>query len=127
MTDQLAHIRGLLSAIEEAQDPRAFYAPDFVQREWPNAMFPQGATRDLAAALEAFQRGTEVISLQHFEIIRSISEGESVAVEADWFGTLAMAAGDFPAGHVLRARLAMFFRFRDGKIFEQENFDAYLP
>jgi len=48
-----------------------------------------------------------------------------VALEAEWVGTLAAAFGTIPAGGQMKAFLAVFLDFRDGKIIKQRNYDCY--
>jgi ketosteroid isomerase-like protein len=102
-----------------------FLHPDVVQHEWPNALLPDGAERDLAAMCAAAERGQQVLREQRFEIVGAVADGNRVALETVWTGTLAIAAGDLPAGHVLRARIATFLEFRAGKIIAQRNYDCY--
>ncbi len=46
-------------------------------------------------------------------------------VEVTWSGTPAVALGDLAAGPVVRAHIAAFLEFRDGKIIAQRNYDCY--
>jgi ketosteroid isomerase-like protein len=50
-----------------------------------------------------------------------------VVVEALWTGTVGTAAGPFAEGTNIRARFAMFFELRDGKITAQRNYDCFDP
>ncbi|MEV4436054.1 nuclear transport factor 2 family protein [Streptomyces sp. NPDC049585] len=103
----------------------AFFHPEAVHRELPNALFPDGAVRDLPAVLAAAERGRTVLTEQHFEVLNAVASGGQVALEVTWHGTLAVALGDLPVGHVLRAHIATFLEFRDGKIVSQRNYDCY--
>jgi ketosteroid isomerase-like protein len=105
----------------------AFYAQDAIQEEFPNQFLPRGARRDLAAIREAAERGRHAVSAQTFEIVHAVASGDTVAVEARWSGTLAIAAGPIAAGTVMRARYAQFFELRDGKILWQRNYDCFDP
>jgi len=47
-------------------------------------------------------------------------------VQMAWSGTLAVAAGPLPAGHVMRAEICSIIEVRDGKIWRQEQYDCFL-
>ncbi|WP_432038838.1 nuclear transport factor 2 family protein [Streptomyces cucumeris] len=64
---------------------------------------------------------------QSCEVIGAVAADDQVALEVRWTGTLAVSRGDLPAGHVLRAHIATFIDFRDGKITGQRNHDCYEP
>jgi len=53
--------------------------------------------------------------------------GDEVAVELEWKGVLAVPLGNLPAGYEMKADVAMFLTFRDGKIVSQRNYDCYAP
>lgn len=101
--------------------------PEMVQDELPNALFPQGVRRDLAALQASHARGAEVMRDQRYEILRTLVDGDRVAVELDWRGTLRVAAGRIAAGTVLHARIAAFIEVRAGRIVAQRNYDCYDP
>ena len=46
-------------------------------------------------------------------------------MEVEWVGTLAAALGSIPAGGQMKAFLAVFPDFREGKIIKQRNYDCY--
>ncbi|GAA5069145.1 ketosteroid isomerase-like protein [Thermocatellispora tengchongensis] len=104
-----------------------FLHQDVIHRELPNALFPQGAVRDLAAMRAAAESGRAKLAAQRYEVLNAVASGEQVALEVLWTGTLAVPMGDLPAGHVLRAHIATFLEFRDGKIAAQRNYDCYEP
>jgi ketosteroid isomerase-like protein len=105
----------------------AFYGPDVVQEEFPNRFTPQGARRDLAGILAAAERGREVMASQRYEVLHAVADGDRVAVEFRWSGTLAVPAGTLPAGAEMRGRFACFLEFRDGRIVAQRNYDCFEP
>jgi ketosteroid isomerase-like protein len=105
----------------------AFYAPDVVQEEFPNRLVPNGARRDLAALLEGAVRGQKVMRAQRFAILDALESGDTVALEVQWTGTLAVPVGTLPAGGEMRARFAVFIELRDGKIVRQRNYDCFEP
>ena len=127
----LAAVRAFFAALQNGAPPdfvAAFYAPDVIQEEFPNQFLPQGARRNLRELQEAGARGRKVMASQTFEILNAFASGETVVVEADWSGTLAVPLGEkTPAGSVMRARFAQFFEFRDGKIVAQRNYDCFYP
>lgn len=102
-----------------------FFDDAVVQHEYPNPVCPDGAVRDLAAILKAAERGRGTVRSQTFEVLNAVAAGDQVALEVAWTGTLAGPLGDLPAGHVLRARIATFLEFRDGRIIAQRNYDCY--
>jgi ketosteroid isomerase-like protein len=105
----------------------AFYAPEAVQEEFPNRLNPHGARRDLAAILDAAVRGQKVMACQRYEILRAVADGNCVAVEFRWMGTLAVPVGPLPAGETMQGRFACFLEFRDGRIVAQRNYDCFDP
>jgi hypothetical protein len=69
------------------------------------------------------------MSSQPHDVRRIVENGDEVAVELEWTGVLAMAvpAMNLPAGHQMKAYVAMFLTFRDVKIVSQRNYDCYPP
>lgn len=129
-TDNLALVRRYLDAVASGATGdalAAFYAPDVVQEEFPNRLMASGARRDLAAILDAAVRGQSVMTSQSFELRNAVVQGEQVALEVQWIGTLAIPFGSLPAGGQMRARFAQFFQLRDGKIVAQRNYDCFDP
>lgn len=131
----LATARRYLESIENRVDPEelaAFFAPGFIQEEFPNRLLPNGARRDLEALKEAGVRGRQVMSAQRYEVLREIASGDGgngdhVALEVLWTGTLAVPFGSIPAGGTMRARFAVFLDFEDGRIVAQRNYDCFDP
>jgi len=105
----------------------AFYAPEVVQEEFPNRFTPHGARRDLKAILDAAERGQKVMAAQRYEIVQAVAEGDRVAVEFRWAGTLAVPVASLPAGAEMRGHFACFLEFRDGRIVAQRNYDCFEP
>ena len=86
----------------------AFFTDDVVQEEFPNRLVPAGARRDLAALLDGAVRGQKVMRAQRFELLAAVENGDTVALEVQWTGTVAVALGSLPAGGQMRARFAVF-------------------
>ncbi|MDT0448594.1 nuclear transport factor 2 family protein [Streptomyces hesseae] len=102
-----------------------FFHEDAVHHELPNALFPEGVVRDLPAILAAAERGRGLLAEQRFEVTGAVAAGDRVALEVVWSGTLGVPLGELPTGHVLRAHIATFLEFRDGRIVSQRNYDCY--
>jgi ketosteroid isomerase-like protein len=45
--------------------------------------------------------------------------------EARWEAELAVPVCSLTAGDIMRAHFAMFFEFRDGRIWRQRNYDCF--
>jgi ketosteroid isomerase-like protein len=128
--ENLDRARRYLEAIEAGatgDELGRFFAPDVVQEEFPNRLLPQGARRDLLAILDAAARGRAAMSSQSYRILHAVGEGNELALEVEWVGTLAVPFGQTPAGGTMRARFAVFLEYRDGKIAAQRNYDCFEP
>ena len=126
----LAIVRSYLRAIEEAmpfEELQQFFSPDVIQREFPNRLVPNGATRALADLAAAAASGRNVVTRQRYDVDTAIAVGNRVALEVRWTGTLAIPFGSIPAGGDMTARFAVFFELADGKIVSQNNYDCFDP
>ena len=104
-----------------------FFTPDVLQEEFPNRLSPAGARRDLAALREASEKGRKVMTAQRYEIVSAVVQGDSVALEVRWSGTLAAPFDTIPPGGEMRARFGVFLEFRGGRIARQRNYDCIEP
>jgi ketosteroid isomerase-like protein len=130
MNNNLDVAKRYLTIIEQmgdCQDLAEFFAPDVVQEEFPNRLVPTGARRDLAAILDACERGKKVLSGQRYEIKNAVVSGNLVAMEVVWTGKLAVGVGPLLEGAEMKAHFAVFLEFRDGKIVAQRNYDCFEP
>ncbi|MFI2721007.1 nuclear transport factor 2 family protein [Streptomyces collinus] len=89
--------------------------------------FPAGVVRDLAETLAASAQARTLLTAQHYEVVNAVASCDQVALEVTWSDTPASGFGHLPAGHVIRAHIAAFLEFRDGKIVAQRNYDCYEP
>jgi ketosteroid isomerase-like protein len=105
----------------------AFFTKDVMQEEFPNRLVPGGARRDLRALLDGAERGRTVMRSRRSEIQREMADGDRVALEVIWTGTLAIPLGSLPAGGEMRARFGVFLDFWDGRIAAQRNYDCFDP
>ena len=128
-TNNTAIARRYLAALERGESADAiaeYFHPDIIIEEFPNRLFPAGVRRDLAALKEGVEQGRKIVTSQRFEVRGALIEGQRVALEVAWNGTLACDLGQqLPQGTTLRARLAIFLEFRDGRIISQRNYDCY--
>ena len=121
-----AYIRALESGAT-GDDVARFFSPDATVTEFPNRFTPNGATRNLENVRAAAERGRKVMQRQRYDIVSMTAEGERVAIELDWTGTLSTPVGSLPAGGEMRAHVAVVLEFRDGKIVAQRHYDCYEP
>jgi ketosteroid isomerase-like protein len=121
-------VREYLAAISSGATGDAmkrFYDPAFEQTEFPNALNPKGQKSDLADTLSRAEKGKKLLSAQTYDIRTAVASGDTVALEVDWTGTLAIPALGLPGGGQMKAHFAVFIEVRDGKIFRQRNYDCF--
>jgi ketosteroid isomerase-like protein len=129
-TDNLAIARRYLEALESGAEGSAlaeFFTKDVIQEEFPNRLSPIGAHRDLSALLDAAKKGKKTLRAQKYDILNSIVDGDSVALEIVWRGYLAQQVDTLPPDSEMRAHLSVWLEFRDGKIARQHNYDCFDP
>ena len=129
-TDNLAIARRYLEALESGAEGSAladFFTKDVVQEEFPNRLSPIGAHRDLSALLDAAKKGKRTLRAQKYDILNSIVDGDSIALEIVWRGYLAQPVDTLPADSEMRAHLSVWLEFRDGKIARQHNYECFDP
>ncbi len=126
----LEHYRRFLAALERFDGPDVvgpLWTEDVRFRELPNLLVPAGRVRSRAQALEGLGMAPKVLSAQRYEVRRVVEQGDTLAVELGWTGTLKVPLGKTAVGGELNATFAAFVTFRDGLICEQANFDCYEP
>jgi ketosteroid isomerase-like protein len=129
MSDPILVVRSFLAAIErkDAEAVAAALDPAAVQREWPNVLVKDGASRGRDEMLAGLSRGAAVLQRERYEILSVLASGDRVAVELEWTAVLNVPVLGTPAGGTLRGRFAAFFTVRDGKIVSADNYDCYFP
>ncbi len=123
-------VRTYLNALQSGgagDSLRTFFTDDARQIEMPNQLNKRGRESNLEDMLQRSQQGKKVLQRQTYEIVSEIAQGDRVAVEARWTGVLAIAFGTLAAGSEMTASFAIFFRFRDGRIALQRNYDCFDP
>jgi ketosteroid isomerase-like protein len=121
-----------LRAVESmglAENVARFHSPEIEFHEFPNRIVPNGRVRRRADLQAAYGQAQKLLRSQRYEVRRIVEHGDEVAVELEWSGVLAVpvAAMNLAAGHEMKAFVAMFLTFRDGKIVSQRNYDCYPP
>ncbi|HEY0482543.1 MAG TPA: nuclear transport factor 2 family protein [Kofleriaceae bacterium] len=119
-----AYLRAIEAHDTEAVD--RLLHPEVELTEHPNRVSPAGMRADLAGMRAAGERGRKLMARERYEIRQMIVEGNRAAVQLTWSGTLAVAAGPIPAGHVMRAEICSIIELKDGKVWRQEQYDCFL-
>lgn len=114
-------------ASTRAEDLQAVLDESIVWREMPNLFAPSGRTSDYATALASFGKGREYLPEQTYVLRHAMANEDTVALEISWTGEVVKSIGTFPAGSRLSAQLAIFLRFRDGKVVSQTDYPCYDP
>ena len=127
--DLIDVVRLYLKAIENGTfaDLDNLLTNDVVMEQLPNRIYPQGLRADRSRMSEGFARGRKLLSSQTYEIRNATANGNVVAVEVLWTGTLAIGFGSLSAGAQMRCHSAMFFEFKENKIASQRNYDCFEP
>jgi ketosteroid isomerase-like protein len=123
-------VREYLKALQDGgagDSLRRFFTQDVRQIEMPNQLNPRGQESDLEHILQRSLQGKQILKWQSFELVSAVADEGRVAVEACWTGVLAVTMGKLAAGTEMKASLAMFFQFRDGRIAMQRNYDCFEP
>ncbi len=119
-----------LQALESGASGEAlalFFHPEAVQREYPNALNPKGQARDVKKLLADSERVKTLLTSQRYDVKNTLVQGDTVALEVEWTGTLAIPLRSLAAGAQLRALCGMFLTFKDGRILSQRNYDCFDP
>lgn len=126
----LSLVLDYLRAIEQDADEQqlsAFFAPGVVQRELPNRLVERGAERNLDQLLEGSRKGRLVVQNQRFRVHGTLADGDRVAVELTWSAELKVPLGKLQPGETMTAHCGFFFRFENGRIAAQHNYDCFEP
>jgi ketosteroid isomerase-like protein len=113
-----------LGSFENVAD---FFAADVVIQEFPNQVAPMGRVRRFADLRAAYEQGRQILQSQNHRVQRLFEAGDEIVVELEWTGTLAIPVMNLPAGTEMKAFVAMFLTFREGRIVSQRNYDCYPP
>ena len=123
-------VRDFLVALESGEHGEAlarFWSADVRTVTHPNLVAPRGGTSDRTAMVAASVAGAGLLTGQRYDVLDVLEAGDTVVVRLEWTGELAVDAGAWPAGTVLRARVAQFVTVVDGRISRLETYDCYDP
>ena len=112
---------------QHADELLEFYHSEVEQIEFPNTLTKNKAVRNLNDLLDGAEKGKKVLQKEQYEILNLYTSGNTVILEAEWTGTLAIPIGNIPVGGLMKAYFAQFFEFRDGLIYRQRNYDCFEP
>ena len=128
-SENLDIVRTYLKNVENGafSDIAPLFTPDVVVEQLPNRIYAQGLRATISQMAAAFEKGRKLLSSQTYEIKNAVTNGDSVAVEVLWTGTLAVGFGTLTAGAQMRCHSSMFFEFKNGKIGSQRNYDCFEP
>lgn len=116
-----------LAAFRPAAELDELMAPDMVFTEYPNRIADRGSVRDLATLKASWEKGAKLMRSQRFHVMAAYEQGNTVVLEAQWEGVLAVPLGGLQPGEVMRAHSAMFLDFEGGRIKRQRNYDCFPP
>ncbi|MCB9765768.1 MAG: nuclear transport factor 2 family protein [Alphaproteobacteria bacterium] len=124
-----ALIRRYLAAIEarDIETLTEVLSPDIVQRELPNKLMPEGATRTREKMMEGVERGAKALRSERYEVEDILIDGDRAACRIRWTGVLAVPVLGKEPGDELQAAFGLFLTIRDGQVVEQFNYDCFLP
>ena len=123
-------VRAYLKALADGESGESlgkFFSENAVQIELPNKLNPAGGKSDLETIKRRSEEGKNLLTSQTYTIKNEIVAGDELAVEAEWTGVLAVPLGGLAAGYEMKAHFAMFFKFEDGRIVSQRNYDCFEP
>jgi predicted ester cyclase len=126
--ENLAIARQYLKTIESGGSPdeiAQFFASEVILEIFPSRFFPNGSRDNLQGIRAAAERGKKVMANQSYEIKNALASGDQVALEVEFVGTLLVPFQHIPAGGQMRAHVAIFLTFKNGRITSQRNYDCY--
>ncbi|MBS1532292.1 MAG: nuclear transport factor 2 family protein [Bacteroidetes bacterium] len=129
-TDLEAIAINFIRAVESrksADELHRFFHPDMEQTEFPNAVTKNKTVRTIKDSKSAAEKGSKILSKESYEITKKHAIGNTVIIEAEWTGTLAIPVGNIPAGGEMKAYFAQFYEFEGDKIFRIRNYDCFEP
>lgn len=116
-----------LSAFRPTSELDELMTPDMVFTEYPNRIADRGSVRDFATLKASWEKAAKLMRSHRFNVIAAYEQGDTVVLEAQWEGVLAVPLGGLQPGQVMQAHSAMFLDFEGGRIKRQRNYDCFPP
>lgn len=129
-TFNVSRVHEYLQAVAAMGPPESiseFFSADVTIQEFPNRIAPHGRIRRGPELRAAYEQGRQIMKSQSYRVQRIVEAGDELAVELEWTGVLAVPVLGLAAGSEMKAYIAMFLSFRDGKVAAQRNYDCYPP
>lgn len=117
-----------ISTIENRKDINElvqFYHPEIEQIEFPNILLKNKTIRKLNDIKEAYVKGKAVLQGEKYRIMNSFVSENTVIIEVEWIGVLAIPIGSKQIGDEIKAYFVQFFEFESGLIKRQRNYDCF--
>ena len=102
-----------------------FFHPNAVQTELPNRLNPKGVISHLDQILERAEKSQRLFKIQSYEIEHALVENNTIALQVNWTGVMAVSVGTLGAGKTMKAHFAMFIQFQNGQIIKQTNYNCF--
>jgi hypothetical protein len=107
------------------EELRALLAPEVRFVERPNLVNPAGSERDAEGIVAGVAAGKQLLAWQSYEVLDHVAQDDLVVLRMRWTGELAVDAGAWKRGTVLRAWSVGHYRLDEGLIVEIEQHDCY--
>jgi ketosteroid isomerase-like protein len=129
MSEQLEIVNRYLKLVESLElneeNAEDILHSDYLQWELPNLLNKAGQTSDAGDSYKRMQVAKSILAVQKYEVTKTMEQADVVVIEAIWTGEMALDAGSFHKGQVLKAFFCMIFEFQSGKIHRVRNYDCF--
>ena len=92
--------------------------------EFSNPSIPEGRKGDYSAFHRAAVQAITLFPDRKLVVLNCIAEDDTVVLEQEWCGTLAIPVGNHNAGEASKLRIATFFTVENGLIIKQIDYCA---
>ena len=100
------------------------YSKQLNWNEYSNPSFPKGRKGDYSTYRSVAQQLLTLFPDRKLTVLNCLAEENSVVLEQEWTGTLAVKIGDHNPGEISRLRIASFFTLENGLIIKQNDYCA---
>ncbi len=98
---------------------------NYHQHELPNHLNKHGQKCNAAESFKRMQTAKGLLSSQTYDVKNVVEQDNTVVIEAQWTGTVAVNAGEIRQGSQMKAHFCMFFEIEDGLVHHVRNYDCY--